>query len=298
MICNRCPRKCNAERTETANPNGVCQMPLLPRVARASLHFGEEPCISGTNGSGTVFFSGCSLGCVYCQNGEISHQNIGYDLTANQLTELFKRLEEQGAHNINLVNPTHFSHALLKAFDRYRPKIPIVWNSGGYDSETVLSECRDFIDIYLMDLKYSSPEKAKRYSNAGDYPSVAQNAVLTAYRNQPNCEFDENGLMKRGLIVRHLILPQATKEAIACFDWVRQNVPNAYFSIMSQYVPCYKSDTFPEINRKVTKREVEKVLSYICEFDFQNVFYQENGCADESFIPDFSPENNIDLCRL
>ena len=287
MRCNLCPRRCNAEREENKNLNGFCKMPLLPKVARADLHFWEEPVISGTNGSGTIFFSGCSLNCVYCQNYEISHNDKGTVISYEKLAELFYELERKGAHNINLVSPSHYVLAIKEALKIYKPKIPIVYNSSGYDNEESLEMLKDYIDIFLLDLKYLSSDRAKLYSSAADYPEVAKKAILKAYKLQDKCII-ENGIMQKGVIIRHLLLPQATKEAISVFDWVNENTPKAYFSIMSQYVPCGKAEEMPIINRKVTKREYEKVIDYILESGFSNVFIQDGKSADKKYIPDFN----------
>lgn len=286
MKCNLCPRSCNANRTDFENLNGFCKMPLLPSVARAALHFWEEPCISGKNGSGTVFFSGCSLSCVFCQNYSVSHENIGKVITYQRLADIFKELEDKGAHNINLVTPSHYVSTIIRALDIYKPNIPIVYNSSGYDSVQSLKLLEGYIDIYLLDFKYMSSERAGLYSLASDYPENARNAILEAYRQRGMCEFSD-GIMQKGLIIRHLILPQGTNEAIAVFDWVRQNTPNAYFSIMSQYVPCGKAEEYPIINRKITKREYEKVLNHICDSGFENVYFQSRKSSDKAFIPDF-----------
>lgn len=287
MRCNLCPRRCNAEREENKNLNGFCKMPLLPKVARADLHFWEEPVISGTNGSGTIFFSGCSLNCVYCQNYEISHQEKGIVISYEKLAELFFELERKGAHNINLVSPSHYVLAIKEALKIYKPKIPIVYNSSGYDNEESLEMLKDYIDIFLLDLKYLSSDRAKLYSSAADYPEVAKKAILKAYKLQDKCII-KNGIMQKGVIIRHLLLPQATKEAISVFDWVKENTPKAFFSIMSQYVPCGKAEEMPIINRKVTKREYEKVIDYILESGFSNVFIQDGKSADKKYIPDFN----------
>ena len=261
-------------------------MPLLPKVARADLHFWEEPVISGENGSGTVFFSGCTLSCVFCQNYDVSHNGLGEMISYEQLAELFKMLEEKGAHNINLVSPSHYALAIKKALDIYRPKIPIIYNSGGYDRVETLKMLEGYIDIYLMDLKYISNEKAAIYSSAADYPEVTKKALLEAVRQQPE-NIIENGIMKKGVIVRHLLLPQATKEAMSVFDWVKENTPSVYFSMMSQYLPCGEALEMPIINRRVTKREYDKVIDYIGDSDFKNIFIQERKSADECYIPEF-----------
>ncbi len=290
MNCNLCPRMCNAERTDFENKNGFCKMPLLPKVARAQLHFWEEPCISGEKGSGTVFFSGCSLKCVYCQNKKISADNFGKIITVQHLADIFRKLENSGANNINLVSPTHYIHSIIKALDIYKPKIPIVYNSSGYENVDALKLLKDYIDIYLMDFKYYDNLKAQRYSKALNYCEIVKKALLEAYSQQNKCVFDKNGILQRGLIVRHLLLPQGTNDAISIFNWVRENLSGAYFSIMSQYVPMGKAISMPPINRKVTKREYEKVLDYICNTDFKNCFYQYRSSAIKDYIPDFNLE--------
>ena len=287
MICSLCPRQCKAIRTETENNNGFCKMPLLPKVARADLHFWEEPIISGKNGSGAVFFSGCSLDCVYCQNYEISHCEKGSLISYEKLAEIFYELEKKGAHNINLVSPSHYVLAIKEALKIYRPKIPIVYNSSGYDNVNSLKILEGDIDIFLLDLKYLNSDRAEKYSNTPDYPKKAIKALKEAYRQKGECVI-ENGIMKKGVIIRHLLLPQGTKEAISVFDFVKENMPNAYFSIMSQYIPFGNAKDFPEINRKVTNREYEKVIDYIMDSNFKNVFIQERDSANEEYIPEFN----------
>lgn len=289
MICNLCPRRCNANRTENENINGFCKMPLSPKVARAALHFWEEPCISGTNGSGTVFFSGCSLDCAYCQNYEVSHGGKGKQISCERLAEIFKELVEKGAHNINLVTPTHYVTAIKKALDIYKPPVPVVYNSSGYDEVKTLKLLEGYVDIFLMDLKYLNPQNAKLFSKAEDYPEIAKKAILEAVRQQPENVFS-GGIMQKGVIVRHLLLPAATKEAIAVFDWVKENVPSVNFSIMSQYVPMGRACDIKQINRRVTAREYEKVLSYIIESDFDKVYIQERASADKKYTPEFDFE--------
>ncbi len=260
-------------------------MPLNPKIARADLHFWEEPCISGTKGSGTIFFSGCSLNCVYCQNYEISHKNNGITVTVQRLAELFYELEQNGAHNINFVNPTHYYDAIKAALKIYKPKIPLVYNSGGYDLDENIAE--NLFDIYLFDLKYISPEKSLKYSSAADYPSIAKNAIKTAYKNNPELVF-EDGILQSGVIVRHLLLPSSTKEALAIIDWFTENTPNAIFSLMSQYIPCGVADMYPEINRKITTREYNKVMGYALDKDIKNIYTQQISSAKENYIPKFN----------
>lgn len=286
MLCNQCPRQCNATRTATENIGGICGMPNMPMVARADLHFWEEPSISGTNGSGTIFFSGCSLHCVFCQNSDISTINKGKLITIEGLSNIFKKLEHKGAHNINLVTPTHFVDSIICALDLYKPSIPIVYNSSGYETIDTLKRLEGYADIFLMDFKYINSEKSKIYSNAIDYPKICKDALLEVYRQQPQCVF-KNGIMKKGVIVRHLLMPQSTMDAIQIFDWVREYLPNSFFSIMSQYMTLFKATNMEIINRKITEREYNKVVSYIVNTGFQNCYVQELSSAKKDFIPDF-----------
>ena len=289
MNCNLCPRKCNAIRNDNENVGGFCKAPLFPKIARADLHFWEEPCISGQNGSGTVFFSGCSLNCVYCQNYDVSRNSVGKTVSYERLAEIFKELETSGAHNINLVTPSHYVYAIKKALDIYRPQIPVIYNSSGYDTVETIKSLEGYIDIYLMDFKYLSDNRAQKYSYAENYPTVAKNAIKEAYSQIGNCEFDNN-IMKKGIIIRHLLLPQGTNDAISVFRWVKDNTPNAFFSIMSQYIPMTSCENFPEINRKITKREYEKVLSVIFESNFKNCYIQEKTSSSTEYIPKFNLE--------
>lgn len=286
MKCNLCPRHCNAERSNTENVGGFCRMPLEPNVARAGLHLWEEPPISGKNGSGTVFFSGCSLSCVYCQNAKISHLNYGKQISVKRLAEIFKELEQSGAHNINLVSPTHYVNSIIEALNIYKPKIPVVYNSSGYENINIIKLLENYVDIYLFDLKYLSSDRALLYSGAADYSEFAQNAILEGYRQKGRAVF-ENGIMKSGVIVRHLLLPQGTEEAKNVFLWVKENAPDAYFSLMSQYVPMGKAKEMKIINREVTKREYEKVVAFILESGFENCYIQELSSATKEYIPDF-----------
>ncbi len=284
MICRQCPRGCNVNRAEAL---GYCQSPELPKIARAGLHFWEEPCISGEKGSGTVFFSGCSLGCVFCQNEEISHKNHGKIVTVERLAEIFRELECQGAHNINLVNPTHYVHAICEAVKLYRPNIPIVYNSGGYDTVETIEKAAEFVDIFLMDMKYRSADRALKYSKAQDYPTVSEKAILRCAEIVKENVYDENGIMQKGLIIRHLILPQGTRDAINVIDWVDKNVPWAVLSLMSQYTPHGNLTEYKEINRKITKREYDKVLDRAADSRIESIFTQELNSSSSKFIPPF-----------
>lgn len=282
MICSICPRHCNVDRSVNL---GFCQSPDNFRVARAALHFWEEPCISGKEGSGTVFFSGCNLKCVFCQNNEISAENKGVEISDDKLISIFENLISQGANNINLVNPTHYANRLAKVLSRWKSPVPIVYNSSGYEEVETLKALDGLIDIYLPDLKYIRAEKAMRYSKAADYFEKAS-AALLEMRRQVEDKFDGD-IMKSGMIIRHLILPQNTNSSIAVLDFIKSNFPNTFVSLMAQYTPCGDLSEFPEINRKITKREYEKVVNYAFDNSFDKLFIQELSSADKSFIPKF-----------
>ena len=282
MICSICPRHCNVDRSVNL---GFCQSPDNFRVARAALHFWEEPCISGKEGSGTVFFSGCNLKCVFCQNNEISAENKGVEISNDKLISIFENLISQGANNINLVNPTHYAKRLAKVLSRWKSPVPIVYNSSGYEEVETLKALDGLIDIYLPDLKYIRAEKAMRYSKAADYFEKAS-AALLEMRRQVEDKFDGD-IMKSGMINRHLILPQNTNSSIAVLDFIKSNFPNTFVSLMAQYTPCGDLSEFPEINRKITKREYEKVVNYALDNSFDKLFIQELSSADKSFIPKF-----------
>lgn len=283
MICSICPRHCNIDRKKNL---GFCKGSENFKVARASLHFWEEPCISGKNGSGAVFFSGCNLRCVFCQNHEISIDNKGVEISDSRLIEIFESLIEQGAENINLVNPTHYSHRIAQILRKWKSPVPIVYNTSGYEEVDALKELDGLIDIYLPDLKYIRSDKALRYSRAEDYFEKASMALKEMRRQVKDC-FDENGMMKSGMIVRHLILPQNTNSSIEIIKWISSNLPDTYISLMAQYVPCSNLEGFDEINRKITKREYEKVVDYALSLDMDKVFIQETKSADKKFIPAF-----------
>lgn len=282
MICSICPRHCNVDRNVSL---GFCQSPDNFRVARAALHFWEEPCISGKEGSGTVFFSGCNLKCVFCQNNEISAENKGVEISDDKLISIFENLISQGANNINLVNPTHYAKRLAKVLGRWKSPVPIVYNSSGYEEVETLKALDGLIDIYLPDLKYIRAEKAMRYSKAADYFEKVS-AALLEMRRQVEDKFDGD-IMKSGMIIRHLILPQNTNSSIAVLDFIKSNFPNTFVSLMAQYTPCGDLSEFPEINRKITKREYEKVVNYAFDNSFDKLFIQELSSADKSFIPKF-----------
>ena len=286
MICNLCPRQCGALRTETEG-QGLCRMPEAPVVARAALHLWEEPPVSGTRGSGTVFFSGCALGCVFCQNEQISHQDFGKAISVSRLREIFFALIDQGAHNINLVNPTHYAHVVRQALEEPLP-VPVVWNSGGYDRVETLRALEGKVQIYLPDYKYHTPEYARRYSGAEDYPEMARAAILEMVRQTGPCVYDENGLLKRGVIIRHLLLPGKLAEAKRVMDWVREQFAQGevLFSLMSQYIPWGRAAEFPEINRRVRPSEARAAEAYMADLGLEG-FAQGVEAAQADYIPPF-----------
>lgn len=286
MLCTQCPRRCGAERTETV-AGGVCAMPLQPRVARAALHFWEEPPISGTRGSGTVFFSGCNLRCVFCQNCRISREGFGKAVTEERLREIFAELIAQGAHNINLVTPTHYASVLSRVLEKPL-SVPVVWNTGGYERVEALRELEGKVQIYLPDLKYLSSERAGRYSSAEDYPQVATEAIREMVRQVGDCVTDENGILQKGVIIRHLLMPNGLQEAKRVMDWVAAEFPRGkvWFSLMSQYTPLGRAAEFPEINRTLRKSEIRSAREYMEALGLVG-FTQDESAADAGYVPSF-----------
>lgn len=292
MICNICPRSCSAKREEKA---GVCGVGEKFRVARAAPHFWEEPCLSGTRGSGTVFFSGCNLGCVYCQNQQISHGAFGKDVSSDGLKRIFDRLLESGVHNLNLVTPTHFVPMLAKTLAEYKSPVPIVYNSSGYEKAETLKMLEGLVDIYLPDIKYFDSAPALKYSGAADYFDYASKAVLEMHRQVGETVLDADGIARRGLIIRHMVLPGNISQAIKVFEWVRENLPaETYISVMRQYTPFGKAKEMPPIDRKLSSREYSLVKQKILAMGFENCNFQSGEAATESFIPNFDLEG-VDL---
>ncbi len=287
-----CPRKCGADRE--SGQTGLCHADGKIRVARAALHFWEEPCISGEEGSGTVFFSGCSLNCIFCQNHEISQRKTGEIVSVERLSEIFLELQSQGANNINLVTAEHFVPQVSEALriaKRDGLKLPIVWNSSGYECVESLQLLTGLVDIYLPDLKYLDPALAEQYSGAADYPAVAKEALKEMVCQQPEPVFDDHGKMMSGVIVRHLLLPGHVNEAKCVVAYLHETYGDqVYISIMNQYTPMESVKGDPLLSRKVTKREYERLLSYATEIGITQGFYQEGETAAESFIPTFDGE--------
>lgn len=284
MICNACPRRCGVDRSKK---HGFCGVGENFVVARAAKHFWEEPPISGTNGSGAVFFSGCNLRCVFCQNYELSRAKQGKEITEKKLTEIFDSLISSGAHNLNLVTATQYAERLADVLEKYRSPVPVVYNCGGYESVETIKRLSSVVDVWLPDLKYIDPERSLRYSKAADYFDAASKTILEMRRNQPEDVF-ENGLMKKGLIIRHLLLPKNVNQSRRIFEWIKDNLgAKTYISLMAQYTPCGKLEDFPELQRRITKREYEKAVDCLIELGFENVFLQELDSAQKQYIPDF-----------
>lgn len=292
--CTLCPRSCGADRTKIT---GFCGQSDKLYAARASLHMWEEPCISGESGSGTVFFIGCNLGCVYCQNREIADGHIGFEITAERLAEIFLEQQSRGANNINLVTPTHYVPHIIRALDTVRGralKIPVLYNCGGYESVKTLKMLEGYVDIYLPDFKYMDSEIAKRYSNAADYPETAKKAIAEMVRQTGECAFDENGIMQKGTLVRHLVLPSYIENSEKVIEYLYNTYGGSiYMSIMNQYTPMPYVENYPEINRAVTDEEYNEVIDFAVDLGVENAFVQEGGAVSESFIPLFDGEGIV-----
>ena len=286
--CNLCPRKCNTDRTAlTGNGKGFCNMPANPIVAKAFLHQWEEPPISGTNGSGAIFFSGCNLKCVYCQNHAISRGQKGEEYTAAQLRDLYNELIEQGAHNINLVTGTHFADTICKSLAEKLP-VPVVYNCGGYESTETLKLLENKVSVYLPDLKYSDNTLAQRLSKAPDYFEIATRAITEMYRQTGDYVITEDGLIEKGVIIRHLILPGYPDNTKGVIDWVANTFKpgQILFSLMSQFTSVTQC-TDNNLNRKLTSEEYEEIADYLYESGIEDGFMQELSSASEDYIPDF-----------
>jgi len=284
--CTLCPRGCGAVRGNTIG-KGFCQMPDQPMVARAALHQWEEPPISGTKGAGTVFFSGCALRCVYCQNDRISQQNFGKVISKSHLREIFNKLIQAGAHNIDLVNPSHFSHVIGEVLEAPL-SVPVIWNSSGYDRVSTLQALAGKIQIYLPDFKYPDSHAALRFSEAEDYPSVAKNALIEMVRQTGPYVLDENGLLKRGVMIRHLLLPGRLQQAKEVMDWIAQTFEpkSVLFSLMGQYVPCGRAEALPALNRVLRKSELKAAIQYMSALGLEG-YIQEDTSAVKEYVPAF-----------
>jgi len=287
MKCNACPRNCDIDRKIK---KGFCGQSDKLRISKVMLHHFEEPIISGElkgNGSGAIFFAGCNLKCVFCQNDPISHKNKGKNITIKKLVKIFKKLEKKGAYNINLVTPTHFINQIIEALKIYKPNIPVVWNSSGYENVKEIEKLKEFVDIYLVDLKYMDNNLSLRYSNAQNYVEKATSPILKMKKNQP-IDVIENGLMKKGMIIRHLILPTHTNDSVECLKFIYENLGReSIVSLMSQYEPMYQAKNFEEINRRITPLEYKRVVNYAIKLKMENCYTQDLSSANSKFTPKF-----------
>ena len=288
--CNICPHKCGINRI--AGKIGRCKATDKVKIALASIHNFEEPCISGENGSGTVFFSHCNLNCVFCQNYEISQLGKGREISVEELAEIFIKQQNKKVHNINLVTPTMYIYQIIEAIKIAKSKglkIPIVYNSNGYENVEALKHLKGYIDIYLPDLKYSNNEIAYKYSNIKNYYENAVQAIKEMYNQVGTPIIDENGIMKKGLMIRHLVLPNQLQNSKDVLKWINDNMDKKVFvSVMAQYFPTYRANHFPEISRKLTKEEYNEIEQYLYSLDLENGYIQELGEHEEEYVPDFS----------
>ncbi len=285
MKCFNCPRKCGVDRLKN---KGYCNLNNNLKIAKACLHFGEEPIISGRNGSGTIFFTGCNLKCVFCQNESLSHNNFGKEITIERLVEIFKEFENKGAHNINLVTPTPYLHQIKQALKIYKPKIPVVYNTSGYENVENLEELSGLVDIYLTDLKLKSEELSQKYLGAKNYFDKATKAIFEMVKQQPKIEI-KNNLMQKGVIIRHLVMPGLTQESINILNYINENYKQALVSLMSQFVPNNNCVNYLEINRTLKPLEYKKVLNKAQELKL-NGFMQDISSATKKEIPNFNLE--------
>ena len=285
-VCNNCPRKCNVDRK---NAVGFCGMPENIVVAKAGLFQWEEPCVSIGAGSGAVFFTGCNLKCVFCQNWEISSNHVGKEINVNQLAEIFKNLVNLGAQNINLVSPSHYYKQIIEALKIYRPNVPIIYNSNGYDSVESIVALKDYVDVYLVDVKYFDSNLSARLSNAPDYFDVASKALEQMIKNQPKIVM-QNGAIKKGVIVRHLVLPNHTDDSVKVLEYLSKYREQIIVSLMSQYTPVFKASEHADINRKLKPIEYKFVVGKARELGFENGYIQDFTSSDCKFIPDWDFE--------
>ena len=282
--CFDCPRKCVALRGKEGT--GFCRMGADPVIARAAPHYDEEPIISGTRGSGAVFFSGCALRCRFCQNYPISHDNFGKTVSVERLREIYFELIDRGVHNVNLVNPTHFCRAIEQSLEGGLP-VPVVWNSGGYERVDTLKRLEGKIQVYLPDLKYIRPDSARKYASARDYFEAAGPALMEMLRQTGPVQLDEDGLIRRGTVVRHLILPGCAEESMEILDWIAEHLPGAWVSLMAQYLPFGDVQGLDALDRRLTQEEYDAVVEHLLALGLEDGFVQELSSSDEKYIPAF-----------
>lgn len=285
--CEICPHRCKIDRTN--NQIGRCKSKDTVKVALSSVHNFEEPCISGKNGSGTVFFSNCNLSCVFCQNYEISQLGLGKEITIERLSEIFLEEQEKGVNNINLVSPTSYVIQIIEAIKIAKEKglkIPIIYNTNGYENLEIIKLLNGYIDIYLPDLKYAENDLAKKYSKIDNYFEIASDCIKEMYKQVGGIELDENGIIKKGVIIRHLILPNHTENSKKVLKWIDENMPkDIMVSIMAQYFPTYKAKEIKELNRKITKNEYKKIENFLYALKIENGYMQELGEKEEKYVP-------------
>ena len=290
--CTLCPRRCHQDRRTDV---GFCGCSHVLKAARASLHLWEEPCISGTGGSGAVFFTGCTLRCCFCQNHPISQQGIGKELTDRQLSSIFLKLQAQGAHNIDLVTPTQFLPHIVRAIEQARPelKIPVAYNTSGYERTETIDALEGYVDIYLPDLKYKSPRLSADYSQAADYFQVASKAILHMILQTGAPVLDPGtGLLKRGVLIRHMVLPGAKEDSMQLLRWMADTLPKDMYliSLLSQYTPFYHAKEHPGLNRRITTYEYQKVVEEAIRLGLTQGFMQDKSSASKSYTPPFDLE--------
>ncbi len=289
MFCNICPRNCNVDRKLSS---GFCKEKGL-KINCAQKHFYEEPIICNEKGSGAIFFGGCNLKCIYCQNYKISSENMGINITVNELALIMKKLEEMGCININLVTPTHYVNEIIEALKIYKPKIPIVYNTSGYEKPQTIERLKNFVDIFLFDLKYFDKNLSREYSKAENYFEFASQSLLKAREIVPD-DIIENGIMKKGIIIRHLMLPKASNDTIKIIDFVNEKLGNkVYFSLLNQYTPYYKAKTHPILKNKVSSLEYKRAVCHLINLRFTNAFTQDCDSSCEDYIPSFEKPFNI-----
>ncbi|MBR3928050.1 MAG: radical SAM protein [Clostridia bacterium] len=285
MKCTLCPRRCNIER-EPLEGKGVCGVGTQAKIARAELHFDEEPVISGSGGSGAIFFSGCQLKCVFCQNYAVSHDAYGKIVTAERLKEIYKELVSKGARNINLVSASHYAPVVLDSL-KEKPPVPVIWNSSGYEKVETIRMLKGAVDVYLPDFKYALSEPARKYSLAGDYFDYAKDAIAEMLDQTGPVVLDEDGYIQKGVIIRHLILPGQTENSRRVLKYIKDHFPGAWVSLMAQYVPMGNAQNYPEINRRITEAEYDEVVNYMLDLGLEDGFIQDLESADAKYTPEF-----------
>lgn len=287
--CEICPHKCKINRND--GKLGVCGAGKNIKISITKLHYDEEPCISGKNGSGTVFFSSCNLRCVFCQNYKISQEKLGHEISIEELAEEFLKLQEKGANNINLVTPTIYVPQIIKALKIAKERglnITIAYNTSGYENVETLKMLEGYIDIYMPDFKYFYSNLGEKLSGIKNYASIAKDAILEMQRQIPKTQIDDNGIMKKGMIIRHLVLPNHIQNSIRVLKWIKENIrEDVFISLMAQYFPTHKANQYEDIDRKLTPKEYNKIKDYFYELDFKNGYLQELEDEEEKYVPEF-----------